>query len=92
MPLSEPFQVQFPDPALLDLAMNQVLARFLAEGRKGCRLGMTVRHYVLYEEGRALPQSESAALMSPLRAEVNRLCLERLRKAAGLDEEGFSRE
>jgi hypothetical protein len=91
MPSSESLQVQFADPALLDRAMNQALARFVADGRKGYRLGMKIRDYVLYDEERALPQSESAALLSLLRAEVNRIFLERLRKAAGLDAEGFSR-
>lgn len=84
------FRSDFKNPADLDSEMNGVLEIFIQEGRKGYREGMLIKNYVLFESGSRMPQYESAALLSQLRKVVDQRQLLKLRKCAGLNEDGFS--
>ena len=84
------FRSVFKDPKALDKEMNAVLNAFVQEGRRGYRKEMTVQDYVLFDAGVRIPQHESAGLLSQLRKVVDQRQLIRLRKCAGLDDDGFS--
>lgn len=85
-----PFRASFTDAAKLDRAMNAVLGSFIHEQRRGYRKGMTVKAYTLYEGEYPLAQNMSAGLLSEIRKVVDLQQLLKLRRSAGLDEEGFS--
>lgn len=87
---TEPYQACFDNPARLDEAMNRMLRTFIDRRVPGYHEGMSIQNYVLHDRGQPLAQAQSAGLLSPLRAEVNRVVLDRLRKAAGLNEQGWS--